>query len=158
MPVSPAPAFNGGPPYFDLPVGTSGDVLTSQGAGNAPKFAAGSAGGNPTFGTFVSIALAAGANDNVNPGGTWPTGYGRLDFDTSAGAANVTGLKAGSDGQAIIIRNSGANQLTLNSLNAGSSAANQFLYIADLILDENASVLAVYYSNLNGGSGAWVIV
>lgn len=158
MPLSTAPTFNGGPPYFDIDVGSSGDVLTSQGAGNAPKFAPGGAGGNPTFGTFVSVALSAGINDNVNPGGTWPSGYGRVDFDTSAGNATVTGLVAGSDGQAIIIRNSGANVLTLASLNAGSTAANQFLYAADLQLPENGSVLVVYYSNLNGGSGAWVIV
>ena len=154
MPVSTAPTFNGGPPYFDLPVGTSGQVLTSQGTGSAPKFGS----SNLTFGTYISVALAAGANNNVNPGGTWPIGYGRIDFDTSAGAATVTGLAKGSDGQAIIIRNSEANTLTLASLNAGSTAANQFLYAADLQLPENGSVLVVYYSNLNGGSGAWVIV
>lgn len=157
MPLSPARTFNGGPPSFDLPVGSTGQVLTSKGSGKAPVFQAGG-GGSPLFGTYVSVALAAGTNDNVNPGGAWPTGYGRLDLDTTAGAATVTGLVAGSDGQAVIVRCAGANQLTLNSLDAGSSAANQFLYVADLALDENGSVMIVYYSNLNGGSGAWAIV
>jgi hypothetical protein len=38
MPVTAPPTFAGGPPYFGIAVGAAGQVLTSNGAGEAPSF------------------------------------------------------------------------------------------------------------------------
>ena len=151
MPLSVTPTFNGGPPYFVLPVGASGQVLTSNGAGAAPSFKNATAGG---IGSYLSYALASGTTNDLDPGGGWPTGIGRLDLDTSAGAATITGLVAGSDAQIVIISNIGANTLTLAALNAGSSAANRFRYVADIALAQYDAVLAVYYG---GTVNKWVL-
>lgn len=148
MPLSPLPAFKGG--FSNIPLGSAGEVLTSNGANAAPSFQA----GGGTLGIYVSVALAAGANNNLNPGGGWPAGFGRLDLNTAAGVANVTGLLAGSDGQMILVRNIGVNNVTLNNQNAGSLAANQFVYVNDLVLPQFASALLVYYG---GAINMWVI-
>jgi hypothetical protein len=106
---------------------------------------------------LASVTVAAGATNNLNPGGTWPTGYSRLDVDPSAGAANLTGLLAGTDAQQIVIRNPDAtNTLTLNNANAGSTAANQFLARAgfDVAIPPGSSVIATYYG---GSIDKWVI-
>jgi hypothetical protein len=89
--------------------------------------------------------LPAGASNNLNPGGGWPTGIGRLILTASSGVANVTGLLAGIDNQWVLIQNDdGANNITLNNENGGSAAANQFTYAADLILPPESTVLAIY--------------
>ena len=152
MPVTTPPTFK--PPFFEIELGAEGTVLTSNGEDAAPTFQAGGGGGGGTLGTYVAVVLDAGANNNVNPAAGWPNGYGRVDFDTSAGVANVTGLLAGSDGQMILARNIGVNNLTLNNQNAGSLAANQFIYVNDLVLPQYASALLVYYG---GSINAWVI-
>jgi hypothetical protein len=109
--------------------------------------AAGGGGSGSAIGNLrATAALAAGANHNLNPGGGWPTNYGRL-FLTAAGAANVTGLVAGVDNQWVLIVNDDAvNNITLNASNAGSAAANQFDYASDLILPPLATVVAIYDS------------
>lgn len=110
--------------------------------------------GGGGFGTYLSATVGAGATNNFSPAG-WPTGVGRLDINPSSGNANITGLVAGSDAQSVLITNVNAtNTLTLNALNAGSLAANQFRYAGDLILPTNATVLAVYYA---GTVNNWVL-
>ena len=100
--------------------------------------------GEPIGPLRATAALAAGANNNLNPGGGWPTNYGRL-FLTAAGAANLTGLVAGLDNQWVLIVNDDpANNITLNASNAGSAAANQFDYATDLVLTPLDTVIAVY--------------
>jgi hypothetical protein len=84
-----------------------------------------SGGGGSGGGKFISVNLAAGETNNLNPGSGWPTGYGRLDL-VPAGAASLSGLAAGTDGQQAIARNNSTQVLQLLSLNGGSSAANQF--------------------------------
>src|ERR1700724_3354377 len=92
-----------------------------------------------------TVALPPGATNNLNPGGGWPVDYGRLFLTAAGGAANVTGLVAGVDNQwLLIVNDDAANNITLNVDNAGSAAANQFDYAADLILPPKVSVLAVY--------------
>lgn len=108
----------------------------------------------PAQGPRLSFAAAAGAANDVNPGGGWPGLYGRLDVDTTAGAASWTGLLAGFDGQRIMIRNTGANSLTLNNQNAGSVAANRFASSGDTVIAAGLSVEAVYYA---GSVNRWVI-
>lgn len=99
-----------------------------------------------TGGTKLVFAAAAGASNNVNPGGAWPSAaIGRIDVDTTAGACNFTGLVAAIvDGQGLVIRVTGVNNLTLNALNAGSTAANQFAFLDDLILPQNDTAFLVY--------------
>lgn len=86
--------------------------------------------GTPGSG-YVSVVLAAGTTNNLSPGSGFPTSISWLDFDTSAGAATLTGLLAGTDGQTVTCRVTGANPLTLSTGatglgDSGSSAANRF--------------------------------
>lgn len=97
----------------------------------------------------ATVALSAGATNNLSPLSAWPgiglTQYGRLILTAPSGTANVTGLLAGNDNQwCLIVNNDPTNNVTLNSLNAGSSAANRFSYVADLILPPGGSVIGVY--------------
>jgi hypothetical protein len=86
---------------------------------------------------------AAGANNDVDPG--LPGIPARLYVTLPNGAANWTGMKASSDGQIVqIINGDAANTLTLNSQNAGSQSANQFLGPADIVLTPGDSAIAVY--------------
>jgi hypothetical protein len=101
-----------------------------------------------------TVVLAAGANNNIAPA----TPYGRVDLDSTAGAANVTGLVAGSDGQVITIRNKpGGNDVILNNANAGSAAANQFSGPGgnDVDLPAGTAVGAVYYG---GTIKQWILI
>ncbi|MGH9780198.1 MAG: hypothetical protein ACRD33_00130 [Candidatus Acidiferrales bacterium] len=109
-------------------------------------------GGGVTFGTYLEYAAAAGETDNTDPAGFGP-GVGRLDVDTTAGAATFTGLIAGADGQGLIISNIGANLLTLDALSGSSLAANQFRAPGNIALIENQSQLFVYYA---GSVNKWV--
>lgn len=108
-----------------------------------------------TGGTKLTFATVAGANNNVNFGGAFPAAsVGRVDVNTAAGQANITGIVAATvDGQGLLIRNTGANLLTLNSLNAGSSAANQLVFSSDLTLQQNDTIILVY----DMSSALWVI-
>jgi hypothetical protein len=107
-------------------------------------------------GTLLTYASPAGVSNNVNPGGAWPSGtIGRLNVDTTAGNATWTGLVAEpKDGYGVLITNIGANVLTLDSLNAGSSAGNQFQYVGNLALPQYDNCLIVYYL----AAGVWVIL
>lgn len=105
----------------------------------------GGAGGGGFGANRATAPLAAGATNNLNPGGGWPANFGRLVLTAGAGAANLTGLLAGLDNQGLLILNNDpANNITLNSLNAGSAAANQFRFFADLVLTPGDSVVALY--------------
>lgn len=108
-----------------------------------------------TGGSKLTYVAAAGASNNVNFGGAWPAAsVGRVDVNTAAGACNFTGIVAATvDGQGLLLRVTGANNLTLNSLDAGSTAANQMAFATDIILPQNATQLLVYDLTL----GLWVI-
>lgn len=100
-----------------------------------------------TGGGILAFVASAGAANNVNPGGTWPSAtYGRLYVNTAAGAANWTGLEAATvDGQGLLLRNNtGGNNLTLNANNAGSSAANRFNAPGDVVILPGQSIMLVY--------------
>jgi hypothetical protein len=113
----------------------------------------GGSGGGIASGRVVKV-LAAGANNNLNPGGGWPTGIGRLILTSGGSTANVTGLVAGIDNQWVLIQNDDATAtITLNNENAGSTAANQFSYVADLALPPEATVIAIY----DATEGFWIL-
>jgi hypothetical protein len=108
------------------------------------------------LGTLVTYATAAGAVNNANPGGGFPAGISGLDVTLGSGAANWTGLLAGSDGQRVSISNQDAtNILTLNSQNAGSTAANRFSAAADMALVPGQTLGLVYRA---GSINRWRIV
>ncbi|HYM34701.1 MAG TPA: hypothetical protein VET48_04845 [Steroidobacteraceae bacterium] len=119
------------------------------------KPASGGGGGPSTGGVLVTAALAAGANNDFNPGGAFPVGVGRLDLDSTAGVATVTGLLAGSDGQQVFIRNKpGGNNVTLMNANGGSAAANQFTSSDDIILTPGTAVVLMYTA---GAINKWAL-
>lgn len=162
--------------------GTGGTVVVQEGIGNSPQINLGSA-VTRTFGPFAwdrvigitaltidatySIStgvksglraaydFAADAN-NVDPGSGWPTNYDRLVL-TAVGAgapANMTGLKAGTDGQRVLITNDDASSsITLKNASSSSTAANRFLAHADVVLTTGTSVLAEY----DGTLANWVL-
>lgn len=107
-----------------------------------------------THGPLLSVTLAAGQSNDYNPGAPFPV-VARLNLNPSTGDANLTGLIAGQDGQMLLLSNiSATNNLTLDSLNAGSAAANQFRAAADLTLPPRDAKLLFY----NGGSiNKWVV-
>lgn len=158
MPLTAPPTFK--PPFYAIPLGAAGTVLTSNGDDAAPTFQAGGGGGG---GSLATVVLAAGENDNLNPGSLWPSGFGRLDLNAAAGIANLTGLLAGTDGQSVLVRNlpGSGNNVTLNNENAGSLSANRFQGFnlaspnADVILIPGASMFLMYYG---GALNYWVMV
>lgn len=146
-----APTFT--PSVPPIALAPNGQVLTM--VNGLPAFAA--AGGGGTLANRVAYASPAGANNNVAPPvvapATWLTTQ-RLVVTLAAGNANWTGLLAGSDGQLMLLTNADAlNTLTLNARNAGSLAANQFLYQFDVALGPGVSKLLCY----DGPLAKWVI-
>ena len=99
----------------------------------------------------VAGAPTAGANNNYSAGALFGATTGFLDLTLSA-PSNLTGLIAGSNGQMVTITNLSAFNLTLNALNAGSLAANQFRLPADLILTQNNAQSFRYSTTI----GKWV--
>jgi hypothetical protein len=111
-----------------------------------------------SHGALQVYASPAGAQNNVDPtsGGAWPVGFDRVDVTLAAGNANWTGLKAGGDGQVVIITNTdAANNLVLNNQNNGSTAANRFRSAADITLLPGTAILVKYYA---GAVNRWVVV
>ena len=63
---------------------------------------------------------------------------------TPTGNCSITGIIAGIDGQLIVVTNLSALTVTLNALNAGSAAANQFRMPRDIALTQNSSASFKY--------------
>lgn len=101
----------------------------------------------PTPVGLVATAITGGAHNDYNPAGFGPT-TGFLDLSPAADA-NITGILAGGDGQALIITNLSAHNLTLDSLNGGSAAGNQLRMAFDLTLTLNNSARFVYSAALS---------
>ncbi len=144
------------PPTFTpsvppIPLGSAGQVLTM--VSGVPQFAAGGGGGGG-LGSYLAYASPAGASNNVNPAGFGNT-VGIIDVTLAAGNANWTGLTAGADKQMLIIANADAtNTLTLNGLNAGSLAANQFRAGGDPALPPLSAILLCYFTT----PAQWIVV
>jgi hypothetical protein len=86
-----------------------------------------------------------------------PTGWGPsvdvLDIDASMGNATITGLKAGYNGQRVVVTNVGTSVLTLAALGS-SLPANQFRLPTDYTLLQYMS-LQLQYST---GAGLWIAI
>lgn len=74
---------------------------------------------------------------------------GFLDLNANAGAASLTGITAGYDGQIITVTSRNAvNNITLNRLNVGSAAANRIRLSADLVLSQDQGISLRYSTAL----------
>ncbi len=144
MPIGLAPSWI----PFEGPVGVGavGTVLTSQGKGNQLKFAAPGAPSFVALGAYLLAAVPAGSSNDFNPGGAWPT-IGRLDVTLALGAATLTGLVAGTDGQLVLLFNADpANNLTLDNQNAASAAANRFEASGNWSIVPGGALWLAYYA------------
>jgi hypothetical protein len=101
----------------------------------------------------VVYASPAGPNNNVAPPG-FDANTRYLDVDTTAGAAQWTGLLAGANGQRVVVTPIGAGSLRLDALAGGSVAANQFRAAANTMLITNLSTEIEYSS----GVGKWLVI
>jgi hypothetical protein len=123
----------------EIPLYRSGTVKTTVGA--LREFA-----GLP-LGRQVAV-LAAGATNNLAL--TVGTNIGFLDLNPTSGASNLTGIAAQYDGQILVVTNiHAANGVTLNALNGGSLAANQFRLPADITILQYSNVTFRYLSAIS---------
>lgn len=112
-------------------------------------------GGGGSAGKYLSVALGAGATNDLNPGSGWPTGYGRLDL-VPAGAATLNSLLRGTDGQEVVVRNASTTQTVEIPVAGGGTAANEFTGGGGgTILPPLTAKLIVYYAGLINN---WVLV
>lgn len=103
--------------------------------------------------TLTPAALGAGQTDDYNPGSL--AAVARLRLSANAAGSQLSGLIASAtDGQAIVITNISANDLTLLAENAGSAAANRFALNGDVILGANQSVTLLY----DTGIARWTLL
>lgn len=138
-------ALTGTEPVESVQGTTSVRLTAAQIAALAPSI-------NPTGPVGVAAAVPApGANNNYTASGLMGAVVGFLDLTPTANC-NITGLLAGFDGQLVIITNLSAFVITLNTLNAGSIAANQFRMVSDWVLPQNAGKAFKYSVTL----GKWV--
>jgi hypothetical protein len=168
---------------LSVTAGAGGACACEEGVGRSPRINV-AAGLTRTFGPFpwdrvlnvyaigddATFVLSTGAQsgeratydfpaaseNNVDPGGGWPTNFDRLVLTAvgSAGASAMTGLKAGTDGQRVIVTNNDASStITLTNQSSSSTAANRFLAHADVALTTGSSVLIEY----DGTLGFWVV-
>jgi hypothetical protein len=75
---------------------------------------------------------------------------------SSDAARSITGITAGLfDGHAILLRNVGSFNITLNHQNTGSAAANRIIspWAGDVVISANSSMLLIYDSTL----ARWVV-
>lgn len=100
-------------------------------------------------GALTPTALTGNVNDYS------PTNLGSsfaIRIDGGASDRNITGLATGSDGRLVMIINIGStNTLTLKDASSSSTAANRFLFGADVVLGINQSVTLRY----DGTTSRW---
>lgn len=116
------------------------DSDSTHWAANVPLFLT----TTPAAGTFNNVALP-GPSDFV-----W-------DVDTTAGDVAFTGFIAQRDGQRIYLNNTGANLLSVDALNGGSTAPRQIRSATDLTLIQLQTLTLQYAAGAPGG-GKWLLI
>jgi hypothetical protein len=96
---------------------------------------------------------APGENDNFTAGGQMGPAVGFIELSPTANC-NITGIKAGFDGQIVVVTNLTTLLLTLNALNGGSLPANRLRMVADFTLVQNDSKSFKYSATI----GAWIAI
>ena len=111
--------------------------------------------GNHDFGAqvlwtgVISPSQITTNQNNYNPTGLSGVTELRVNSDASR---NITGLSGGADGRLILVTNIGSFDIVLTSQDAGSSAANRFLFVnGDRTLTPDESVLLRY----DGTTARW---
>lgn len=89
----------------------------------------------------ISPAQITGDQNNYSPTGLATASTLRINADA---ARTVTGLAGGATGRVLIIENVGAHTITLADQSASSTAANRFLFGADLAIPADRSVILRY--------------
>ncbi len=101
-------------------------------------------GGSGT-GYLAPAAITASSTNNYDPGSSWPTNYSWLDLNPSTNDVTLTGLVAGTDGQAVSIRNIGSTYaIYLTNASGSSTAANQFSGEGDAAIPPGAVTRITY--------------
>lgn len=137
---------NAGVKFSQLPeatyplVGDEVMCLAQEGVSRKATVAQIFAGG--AAGRVVYVSPAGVSNDVTPPGFGDTTRF--LDVDTSAGAAQWTGLVPGFNGQRIIVTPIAINTLRLDALAGGSAAAYQFRAALNTNLLRNLSLELEY--------------
>jgi hypothetical protein len=95
-------------------------------------------------------SLTADTND-------WSIGTGDIFRVAGTAARNITGIAAGTSGQAILLVNVGSFALTLRHQNASSTAANRFTvpWAGDCVLAANGGAVVLVYDST---SSTWRVV
>lgn len=152
-----------------VPPGNANAVLTDHGSGGTCDAATNLTNDGTTVtdtkalvlsGDLSPTALSGAVNDYA------PTGFSaafRVRQDGGAADRNITGLAGGASGRVVTIVNIGTtNNLVLKDASGSSSAANRFLFGADVTLGPSQSI-ALHYDttssrwrpfNFQGASGA----
>lgn len=93
-----------------------------------------------------TIVLASGTTNNQ----VIAAGTSLINLDTTAGAATLTGLVPEFDGQIIVVRVTGVNNLTLTAEDVLSSAANRWRVPTDLTLVNKQTQAFKNYASIPG--------
>lgn len=150
MPFTPTPVSEF--PVADLPL-TGDEFVPIVQDGITKKTTVAGLGGGPitTLGGEEVFVAVAGNNNNI------PLDIAvinRVLIDTTAGAAILTGVVAGTDGQLLVVTRQGPNSLTLNNQDAGSDPDAQLYGAVNLTLLDRQSRLLSYSGTLS----KWVMV
>ena len=96
-----------------------------------------------------SPAQITSNQNNYNPSSVVCTTATTLRINSDA-ARDITGLAGGTDGCVMIVYNVGVFPITLKDSNVSSSAANQFQFGADLVLQSKQGATLIYNSTSTG--------
>ena len=96
-----------------------------------------------SYGNVISPLLGGASQNNYNPTGLATCNVMRLG---TSGAANISGLLAPSPAvaQCIMVTNINPISITLLASSGLSTAANQFLFTANVVLAQNQNVTLLY--------------
>lgn len=116
-------------------------------------YAVASGSGGSGAGTPISVTLSVASTNNYDPGSSFPTSIGRLYINVDTADSILTGLLAGTDGQVVVVENSGTFNLQLTKESASSTAANRFSGSGDAGLVPGGRVTLIY----NTTSSRWMM-
>ncbi len=91
----------------------------------------------------ISPAQITADQNNYNPTSLSTSSTLRLNSDA---ARDITGLQGGSDGRLLYVHNVGSFNITLKTESGSSTAANRFLFAADIVLTPNKGATLQYDS------------
>lgn len=94
---------------------------------------------DPSLGVVTPAALAAGNNNNWNPGIAADLSIGRVRMQGHASGSTVTGMTGGTDGRRIILTNILATGVNIPHESGLSTATNRFNMNGDLFMPSGVS-------------------